>query len=302
MTDCVLPITGGNPQPLFLVAILALATGVALMLAVRRRGIGGGAAVMVAFALAATGFVVGDARRADAQECPPSTTVAPTEAPATTAAMTTAPTTTLVTTTTASTTTTTSPPTTPALFPTTPTTAATTTTTVAVPDLTPSVEGPEVLLYPNEPQFTIVVHNVGTAPTNGQPMSFTVSLPVTDVPEFGARIDASFFSPFDDWTVVEVSGDFGSEGVPGTPTLLTFTSVDGLVILPGASSSVAFNLRFNAEFGDGAFNVDVTLPNGHRRRDERHEQHRVARRHRRRHSWLSLAGCRPEGGSTRDRR
>ena len=179
----------------------------------------------------------------------------------TSTATTTSPTTTLVTTTSASTTTTTSPPTTPALFPTTPTTAATTTTTVAVPDLTPSVEGPEVLLCRmSQQKFTIVVRNVGTAPTNGSAHELHGQLAGHRRTRVWARIDASFFSPFDDWTVVEVSGDFGSEGVPGTPTLLTFTSVDGLVILPGASSSVSFNLRFNAEFGDGAFNVDVTLP------------------------------------------
>ena len=83
MTDCVLPVTGSNPS-LVVVAFVALAAGLALVLGVRRRGIGGGAAVVVAFALAAAGLVIGDARRADAQECPPSTTVASTAAPTTT--------------------------------------------------------------------------------------------------------------------------------------------------------------------------------------------------------------------------
>ncbi len=405
MSDCVLPLTGGTPLLVVPLAILVLGAGVALVLGVRRRGVGGGAAVVVAFALAAAGLVVGDARRADAQDCAPSTTVTPTAAPTTIGATTTgAATATTVTSTTTTTPTTISPtPTpTPEPIPTTPTTVATTTTsstttTVAVPDLTPTiggptatepgvaetytvdienvgtaptsgpmtvtvaidiqtgaspftatpqgandwtfigssggeltyesndgfvlgpgqvstitlrmtwgdtipgsfvisttlptgiggetnasnnsashltvvevgpgpdltpvVEGPSTLLYPNEPEYSVVLENVGTEPTVGT-LTFTVTLPVTDVPEFGARIDASSFSPVDDWTVLQSSGDFGSPGSPGTPTVLTIISKPGVVIAAGATSTVSFNLRFNAEFGDGAFSVNVTLPNG----------------------------------------
>ena len=244
--------------------VLALAAGLALVLGVRRRGIGGGAAVVVAFALAAAGLVIGDARRADAQECPPSTTVASTAAPTTTTAAATVASTTSTTasTTTASTTTTTSPPTTPQVFPTTPTTAATT-TTVAVPDLTPSVSGPQVLILfaQNVATYTVTVTNVGSAPTDGSTMTFTVSLPFSVVGDNGALLSLASDPSTADWTVVQNEGTFGSPGNPGIPTVLTITSTPGFVLAAGASSTVTLPLELRIE--DAAqFSVNVTLPAG----------------------------------------
>ncbi len=258
MADCVLPVTGSNPM-LVVLAVLAVATGVALVLGVRRRGLGGGAAVVIAFALAAGALVVGDARRADAQECPPSTTVTPTAAPTTAPTTTTATTTTTAATTTTGATTT-SPPSTPQVFPTVPTTVATT-TTVAVPDLTPAVSGPQTLvLFGPDGQYTVTVTNVGNAPTNGQPMTFTVTFPFTVVGFSGALIDP-FGVTSTDWTVSEALGTAGSAGNPGSPTVLTFTSNSGLIIPAGASSTVSFSTEFLGE--DAAdFSVDVTLPSG----------------------------------------
>ncbi len=255
MTDCVLPVTGSNPS-LVLLAVLAIAVGVALVLGVRRRGLGGGAAAVIAIALAAGAFVVGDARRVDAQECPPSTTVAPTTAPTTTAATTSVATTmtTTASTTTASTTTTTSPPSTPQVFPTTP-------TTVTVPDLTPTVTGPQTLiLFGQQGQYTVTVKNVGNAPTNGQPMTFTVSFPFTVVGPAGALIDPNSVTSTD-WTASESLGTAGFAGFPGTPTVLTFTSNSGLVIPAGGTSTVTFNTEFLGEAA-AAFSIEVTLPTG----------------------------------------
>ena len=256
MTDCVLPVTGSNPS-LVVLALLAVAAGVVLVLGVRRRGIGGGAAVVVAFALAAAGLVIGDARRADVEECPPSTTTAPTTAPTTAAATTVATTaTTIATTTTASTTTTTSPPTTPQVFPTTPTTAA-------VPDLTPTVSGPQTLiLFGPNGQFPVTVQNVGTGPTDGTQMTFAVSFPFTVVGDnAGARVDPSAQSSAD-WTVTNVNlGTVGSPGNPGIPTVFTITSNAGLIIPAGASTTITLTLELLLE-APAAFSVNVTLPNG----------------------------------------
>jgi hypothetical protein len=248
MSDCVLPVTGSNPQ-LVLLALLAVVIGVALVIGVRRRGIRGGAAMVVAFALAAAGLVLSDARRADAQECPPSTTVAPTTAPTTTAAPTTVPatTSTLATTTTASTTTTTSPPTTPQVFPTTPTTAATT-TTVGGPDLTPTIEGAStqgVADFPG-PLFTITITNVGTAPTSG-PMTFTMTPSVVT----GSGILNVSSTSTADWTVME----FGADSL--------LISSSSLVLAPGDTTTVTFNVAWQLDLVvGGSYKLDVVLPNG----------------------------------------
>ncbi len=146
------------------------------------------------------------------------------------------------------------------MFPTVPTTVATT-TTVAVPDLTPAVTGPQILvLFGPSGQYTVTVTNVGTAPTNGQPMTFTVSFPFTVVGPAGALVDP-FGVTSADWTVSESLGTAGSAGSPGTPTVLTFTSNSGLIIPAAGTSTVTFNTEFLGE--DAAeFSVDVALPNG----------------------------------------
>ncbi len=254
MTDCVLPVTGGDPLPLVLLALLALAAGVALVLGVRRRGVGSGATMVIVFALAAAALVVGSGGKADAQECAPATTVTPTAAPTTIAATTTAAatTTTVATTTTASTTTATignggAIPIAPS--------------TPAVPDLTPTIDGPQtLLLFGPSGTYTVTVKNVGTASTDGQPMTFTVSFPFTVVGFAGALMDP-FGVTSTDWTVSEDLGTAGSAGSPGTPTVLTFTSNSGVVIPAGGTSTVAFSLEFLGE--DAAeFSVDVMLPTG----------------------------------------
>ena len=90
MTDCVLPVTGGNPLLIALLGMLVTGVGVAVVFSVRHHGMGRGTAAVIAFALAAASLVLGDARRADAQDCAPSTTVTPTVAPTTIAATTSA--------------------------------------------------------------------------------------------------------------------------------------------------------------------------------------------------------------------
>ena len=260
--DCVLPATGSDPLLVVLLDILVLGAGVALVLGVRRRGFGGGAAVVLAFALASAAVVVSDARRADAQDCPPSTTVAPTAAPTTVAVTTTAAattTTTSSTTTTAATTTTTvaggGVPTNPTF----PTTTAATTTTVATPDLTPQLMCQTPITPDTEFLYTIRVRNVGSAPTDGQPMTFTVSLPVS-VPVSGVVVEVD---PGDvllpaGWSPTITPGTVGPAG---TPTTVTITSDSGTVILPNGSLVVLLLLAWPSA-NAGAFSVDVELPDG----------------------------------------
>lgn len=278
MTDCVLPVTGGNPLLVALLGMLVTGVGVAVVFSVRRHGMGRGTAAVIAFALAAASLVVGDAHRADAQDCAPSTTVPPTVAPTTIAATTSAAattTTTIATTTTAATTTTTIV--TGGAIPTTPTTVATTTTsstttsssstsstttTVAVPDLEPIIVGGNIQgsMSSPGPEYRIVITNVGTVPTTG-PMTFDVLLPVVSVPPGGALVDASFDDTGGDWFVTEVLGTLGAPGSPGTPTRLTITSKPGVVIDPNLTSSVFVNLSFQGA-GTSFFAIFVDLPVG----------------------------------------
>ncbi len=265
--DCVLPVTGSDPLPLVLIAVLLLGAGVALMLGVRRRGVGGGAAVVVAFALASAALVVSDARGADAQECPSSTTVTPTAAPTTIAVTTTAAATTTAT---SSTTTTVAATTTTTVVgggvptnPTFPTTTAATTTTVAAPDLTPtSIAGLQTLLFNDGPWiYTIVVENIGTVPTNGSTMTFTVSFPFTIVGPGGSLIDVVIDTSSASWTMSVEPGTLGSPGSPGTPTRVTFTSTSGFVLAAGANSSVIVVVDVLGS-APANFTVDVVLPAG----------------------------------------
>jgi hypothetical protein len=243
MTDCVLPVTGGSPVGLVLLALLLLAVGVALLMSVRRGGFRGGAAVVLMLALGAALAVV-DARSADAQECPPPSTVPPTTAaPAPTTTGGTTTTTASTTSTTVATTTTT--PT--GSVPTTPTTVATTTTatTIAAPDLTPTVEGPseqEIGAVPG--LYTIEITNVGSLPTIGQ-MNFTVNLPVL---AGGGTIDLVSASSLD-WLVVQL--------VPGDPVSIFAPT---LVLGPGQVSTVSLRLDWTDSQSPGQFRVDVTLP------------------------------------------
>ena len=121
--------------------LLLVATGAVSLLVVRRRGVGRGAAFVIALAVGTTVLTFSEAPRADADSCPP-----------------TAPPAIL----TPATTTTTTPPTT------------TTTTTAPVPDLTPSINGP-LLFGPGQANYLVTVSNVGTRATAG-PMTFTVSV------------------------------------------------------------------------------------------------------------------------------
>jgi cytoskeletal protein RodZ len=248
MTECVLPLTGSNPRPLLLLATLAMATGVALVIAVRNRGVRSSAALVIAFALAAAALVVGDARSADAQTCEPATTVAPTEAPTTVAPTTTAgATSTTASTTTTIATTTTAPTPTATPSPTTPTTAATT-TTVAAPDLTPTIDGPQELeLFDDEALYTVNITNLGTAPTDGSTMMFTVTLPVS---VGDATLDVLGDPSTAEWVVTKD---------PTAPFTLTFTSTDGFVIPATMTSSVTLLIEYNSD-APGQFSLDVTLP------------------------------------------
>ena len=261
MTDCVLPVTGSNPS-LVLLALLAIPAGVALVLGVRRRGIGGGAAVVIAFALAAAGLVIGDAlesRRAGVPTLDDCRGDAGSDdgRPTTTAAA----------------------ATTTVSFdddrvdndhddrggwnvPINPTTTSSTTTTVGVPDLTPTVTGPQdlVLFDQNVALYTVSVQNIGTAPTDGNTMTFTVTLPFSAIGNNGGLLSLGNDPSTADWTVVETLGTFQtSPGVPGTPTVLTITSTSGFVLAAGASSSLSLILQLQVE-DVAQFSVDVALP------------------------------------------
>ena len=63
MTDCVLPVTGGNPLLVALLGILVTGVGVVVVFSVRRHAMGRGTAAVIAFGLAAASLVVGDAVR-----------------------------------------------------------------------------------------------------------------------------------------------------------------------------------------------------------------------------------------------
>ena len=141
MVNCQLPVTGANISMLATLGVLLVAIGIVSLLVVRRRGVGRGAAIVIALAVGATVLTFSEAPRADADSCPP-----------------TAPPVVL---TPATTTTTTVPPT-------------TTTTTTPVPDLTPSITGP-LVFGPGEANYVVTVSNVGTRATAGA-MTFTVTV------------------------------------------------------------------------------------------------------------------------------
>ena len=67
-----------------------------------------------------------------------------------------------------------------------PTTTTTTTTTTPVPDLTPSITGPDTLIPGLRGRYTFSISNVGDAPTTGT-MTFTLT--------FTIRIQAQPQSP-----------------------------------------------------------------------------------------------------------
>ena len=225
MADCTLPTVGSDTRVLVLVAFLIVGAGISLLLMVRRRGVGGAAAIAVTVALGATALVVGDARRADAATCPPATTVTGTAAPTSIAAPTT--TTPGVTTTAAATTTTAA--------------TSTTTTTLAVPDLTPTIVGP---LTGFSGQYVITITNAGDAPTTG-PMTFTLALTVLNGP---GPVLPDFVNSAD-WTSV------------ADPAGLTFTSNAGLNIAPGSTSVVTLLLEWRVD-APGSWRGTVALPTG----------------------------------------
>ena len=130
-----------------------------------------------------------------------------------------------------------------------------------MPDLTPTVSGPQTLiLFGPNGTYPVTVTNVGTGPTDGQPMSFTVSFPFTVVGDnAGARVDLSSASSLD-WTVTNVAlGTPGSPGSPGIPTVFTITSNSGLIIPAGGSSTIDLTLEMLLE-APASFSVDVALP------------------------------------------
>jgi hypothetical protein len=224
--NCQLPVTGTNISMLVALALLLIATGIVSLLIVRRGGVGRGATIVLALAVLAT-LTLSEAPRADADSCPPTAPVA-VPAPATTTTTTAAPSIT-TTTNTSTTTTTTVPPTT------------TTTTTAPVPDLTPTIDGPRIGF---SGVYTIVVKNIGDAPTTG-PMTFTLSISILE--GAGPVESTAFASP--DWTSA------------ANPTGFTFTSDPGLVIDPGAQSTLLITLLWGVEEG-GQWQGTVTLPPG----------------------------------------
>jgi LPXTG-motif cell wall-anchored protein len=209
MVDCPLPRTGSSTLVLVLLALGLLGGGILLLRIIRRRGVGGGVAVVVVLAVGAV-LAVSDGGRADAAACPSSTTVAP-------------PTTAGVTTTTSATT----------------ATSPVTTTTVAVPDLTPNIQGPTTAML--DATYTVEISNVGNAPTTGQ-MTFTVSLAATPA---DASVE-SFNLVSADWTINPVAGGF------------SFTSNSGFVLAPGAVTTATFSLFMSG----GQVMLATTLPTG----------------------------------------
>ncbi len=127
---------------------------------------------------------------------------------------------------------------------TTTTTAGATTTTTApvpVPDLMPTIDGPRVGF---SGRYTITITNVGSAPTTG-PMTFSLTLAILEGP--GPLIPSVVIAP--DWTsVIDSSG-------------VTFTSVGGLVIAPGATSVVSLLVEWRVD-APGTWQGTVTLPTG----------------------------------------
>ena len=91
--NCQLPVTGANIWMLVTLGLLLVATGIVSLLIVRRRGVGRGAAIVIALAVGATVLTFSQAPRADADSCPP-TAPAAALAPATTTTTTAAPSTT----------------------------------------------------------------------------------------------------------------------------------------------------------------------------------------------------------------
>jgi LPXTG-motif cell wall-anchored protein len=249
MVDCPqLPATGGSTGLLVVLAAVALGAGVAFLLILRRRGVSGRAAAVIALAIGATTFAVGD-RTADAQSCPPSSNVAPATAVPTQTTITapaTIPTTTTIpaaTTTTAPTTTTTTAPTTTTTVP---TTTTTTTTIPVVPDLTPNLTGPFTPLAGVQETYTVTITNAGTATTSG-PMTFVI---VVDVDTTAGELTISPLAS-SDWAFVS-----------STPAGLTYVSNPGVVIAPGAVSTLTVLITWPTSLGPGSLTLATTLPTG----------------------------------------
>ena len=205
--------------------LLLVATGIVSLLIVRRRGVGRGAAIVIALAVGSTVLTFSEAPRADADSCPP-TALAAATAPATTTTTTAAPSTT----------------TTTVVAPTT-----TTTTTAPVPDLTPSITGPTTLLPGVRGSYTFQIANVGSAPTSGT-MTFTLSFTIdTGVGTLNAAALAS-----SGWTFVGSSGGD-----------LMYQSNSGFTIASGAVSTGTFGVTWGGGLPtSGSFTIATTLPNG----------------------------------------
>jgi LPXTG-motif cell wall-anchored protein len=223
--NCQLPVTGANISMLVTLGLLLVATGIVSLLIVRRRGVGRGAAIVIALAVGTTALTFSEAPRADANSCPP-TAPAVALAPAATTT-TTAPVTTTSTTTTV-------PPTT------------TTTTTAPVPDLTPSITGPTTLLPGVRGSYTFQIDNVGSAPTSGT-MTFTLSFTIdSGVSTISAAPLAS-----SDWTFVGSSGGD-----------LMYQSDLSFTIAAGAVSTGTFGVTWQDLATSGSFTIATTLPTG----------------------------------------
>lgn len=118
----------------------------------------------------------------------------------------------------------------------------TTTTTAPVADLAPTIGGPTSALVGQEEQYPIQIANVGEGPTTGS-MSFTVAFA-------GAGLSIAFSGGLADWNFV-----------PGPGVAVTFTSRPGVVIAPGAVSTVTLALTVNPT-SLTSFSMTTTLPTG----------------------------------------
>ena len=132
------------------------------------------------------------------------------------------------------------------------TTVLQTTTTEAVlpPDLTPTLTGASSALPEGTTEFELTIRNVGDGPTT-LPMLFYVQ--VTVGTGTGSPAAAYFITGF-------TSSDWTFEGFD--PNGYALGSNTGLVLAPGATSTISFPVTWIGSIGGETYTVSVDLPAG----------------------------------------